>query len=67
MLDLADTGEWVSALQRLSEDDGYYESLRRTARTWVEREFNAKRNAEKLLKVWRGIAQSKTSVGSGKQ
>ncbi|MGB5452156.1 MAG: glycosyltransferase [Sedimenticolaceae bacterium] len=67
MLDLADTGEWVSALQRLSEDDGYYESLRRTARTWVEREFNAKRNAEKLLKVWRGIAQPKTAVGSGKK
>ena len=40
---------WVSALRRLSTDDPFAEKLRRAARTWVEEQFNAHRNAERVL------------------
>lgn len=40
---------WVAALRRLSTDDGFAEKLRREARTWVEENFDAHKNAEKLL------------------
>ena len=45
--------EWVSALQRLSHDDDWAEQMRVAARKWVEDNFNAHRNAERLLGEFR--------------
>jgi glycosyltransferase involved in cell wall biosynthesis len=56
LLEVSDTLAWVAELRRLSEDDAHYGTLREAARAWVEREFDAKRNAMQLLQVWRGIA-----------
>ncbi len=41
--------EWVDALQRLSTDDAFAEKLRREARRWVEENFDAHKNAARLL------------------
>lgn len=43
------TDDWVSALRRLSTDDSFAEKLRAAARRWVEENFDAHRNAERLL------------------
>ena len=40
---------WVSALRRLSTDDAFAEKLRAAARTWVEENFDAHRNARRVL------------------
>ena len=40
---------WVSALRRLSTDDVFAEKLRAAARRWVEENFDAHRNARRLL------------------
>jgi colanic acid/amylovoran biosynthesis glycosyltransferase len=42
--------EWVSALRRLSTDDSWAEKLRGAARGWVEENFDAHRNAARLLR-----------------
>lgn len=44
---------WVSALRRLSTDDAFAEKLRLAARGWVEENFNAHRNAERVLAQFR--------------
>jgi colanic acid/amylovoran biosynthesis glycosyltransferase len=41
--------DWVSALRRLSTDDAFAEKLRVAARRWVEENFDAHRNASRLL------------------
>jgi glycosyltransferase involved in cell wall biosynthesis len=41
--------DWVSALRRLATDDPFAEKLRRAARQWVEENFDAHKNAERLL------------------
>jgi colanic acid/amylovoran biosynthesis glycosyltransferase len=41
--------DWVSALRRLSNDDAFAEKLRRAARLWVEENFDAHKNARRLL------------------
>lgn len=41
--------DWVEALQRLSTDDAFCERLRSAARHWVEENFDAHRNAGRLL------------------
>ena len=50
-VDAADV--WVSALRRLSTDDAFAEKLRAAARTWVEENVNAHRNAERVLARFR--------------
>ena len=42
-------GDWVSALRRLSTDDPFAERLRAAARRWVEENFDAHKNARRLL------------------
>jgi colanic acid/amylovoran biosynthesis glycosyltransferase len=44
---------WVRALQRLATDDAWAEKLRLAARSWVEDNFNAHRNAERVLAQFR--------------
>lgn len=46
---------WVAALGRLRRDDAFAERLRRGAREWVEENFNAHRNAERLLGHFRRV------------
>lgn len=41
--------QWVAALRQLATNDGLAEQLRRAARRWVEENFNAHTNAERLL------------------
>lgn len=45
----AEPAAWVAALDRLRRDDVFAERLRRAARAWVEENYNAHRNAERLL------------------
>lgn len=47
---------WVSALRRLSTDDGFAEKLRGEARRWVEENFDAHKNAERLLRRFEQVA-----------
>jgi colanic acid/amylovoran biosynthesis glycosyltransferase len=49
---------WVAALRRLSADDALAESLRAAARTWVEENFDANRNAARLLEQFRVAIQA---------
>lgn len=46
-------GEWVDALKRLSNEDAFAERLRAAARSWVLENFDAHRNAERLLGEFR--------------
>jgi len=41
--------DWVAALRRLSADDGFCEKLRLAARRWVEENFDAHKNAGRVL------------------
>ncbi len=41
--------DWVSALRRLARDDAFAEKLRTAARRWVEENFDAHRNARRVL------------------
>jgi colanic acid/amylovoran biosynthesis glycosyltransferase len=59
--------EWVDALRRLSSDDAWAERLRRAARQWVQENFDAYRNAERLLTEFRrviGEAEDKRTISS---
>jgi glycosyltransferase involved in cell wall biosynthesis len=47
--------DWVSAVRRLSTDDGFAEKLRAAARGWVEENFNAHRNAERVLAQFKRV------------
>lgn len=49
-----DTESWLAALNRLRSDDALAESLRANARRWVEENFNAHKNAEKLFTHFEG-------------
>jgi glycosyltransferase involved in cell wall biosynthesis len=51
-------GQWVAALRRLAEDDVLAEKLRVNARRWVEENFDAHKNAARLLRQFEAtIAQ----------
>jgi hypothetical protein len=41
---------WVRVLRRLSSDDDFYESLRLSARGWIEANFDVRTNTERLLR-----------------
>lgn len=49
-------GDWVAALGRLSHDDVLAERLRLAARRWVEENFDAHRNARRLLAEFERVA-----------
>jgi glycosyltransferase involved in cell wall biosynthesis len=60
--------EWVAALRRLADDDGLAERLRSAARVWVDENYDARRNAERLHAfLLRAVAggRAKTPLGSG--
>lgn len=44
-----DSAAWVAALRRLANDDSFAERLRAAARRWVEENFDAHKNAARLL------------------
>lgn len=50
---------WVTALRRLSEDDVFAEKLRVAARRWVEGNFDAHRNAARLLAGFEAVIAEK--------
>ncbi len=41
--------DWVASLRRLSHDDAFAEKLRTAGRRWVEENFDAHKNARRLL------------------
>lgn len=49
--------DWVASLRRLSTDDAFAEKLRSAARRWVEENFDAHRNAERLLAQFRRVLE----------
>jgi colanic acid/amylovoran biosynthesis glycosyltransferase len=52
---------WVAALRRLSDDDAFAEKLRVSARRWVEENFDAHRNAARLLAEFEAVIAEKKS------
>ena len=52
------THAWVDALRRLARDDALAETLRTNARRWVEEEFDAHRNAARLIAQFDRIIES---------
>ncbi len=48
---------WLAALQRLAADDALAERLRRTARAWVEENYDARRNTATLAACFREAMQ----------
>ena len=52
LLDSDSPSIWVEELERLRVDDNWYNHLREGGRGWVESEFDAARNAGKLLAAW---------------
>jgi colanic acid/amylovoran biosynthesis glycosyltransferase len=55
---LDDDRAWCAALQSLQTDDGLAERLRAGARHWVEENFDAARNAARILERWRASDES---------
>jgi len=54
-------GQWVAALRRLAEDDALAEKFRANARRWVEEDFDAHKNAARLLQQFEAtITQPRT-------
>ncbi|MFM9030796.1 MAG: glycosyltransferase, partial [Opitutaceae bacterium] len=53
VIPVENTPDWVSAIKRLSADDPFAERLRGAARRWVEENFDAHRNAARLLGKFR--------------
>lgn len=52
------TAQWVAVLRRLSSDDAVAEQVRSQARRWVEENFDAHRNAARLLEAFeQGVAE----------
>ena len=49
VLPVEEPAAWVAALRRISSDDALAERLRAAARAWVEENFDAHRNAGRLL------------------
>lgn len=47
-----DAAAWVTILTELRDDDAQAERLRREARAWVEREFDAHKNAGRLAALY---------------
>ncbi len=50
--------DWVEALRRISRDDELAEILRSNARIWVEENFDAHKNAERLLAQFEKVMSS---------
>ena len=59
--DVAVPAQWVAALRRLAEDDVLAEKFRANARRWVEENFDAHKNAARLLQQFDAtISQPRT-------
>ena len=52
---VAEPATWVSALQQLANDDVLAEKIRRAAHRWVEENFDAHKNAARLLEQFRRV------------
>jgi glycosyltransferase involved in cell wall biosynthesis len=53
-----DAAAWLTALRRLAADDPWAERLRAEARQWVENNFDAHANAQRLLQHFERAIQS---------
>jgi glycosyltransferase involved in cell wall biosynthesis len=54
------TAQWVAVLRRLSSDDAVAEQVRSQARRWVEENFDAHRNAARLLEAFEKVVAEKS-------
>ena len=57
----SEPARWVEILETLATDDALAERLRAAARRWVEKNFDAKKNAAVLLDLHRGVDHQTTS------
>ena len=48
IVDGYEPGKWLDALNAIKQNDAFAEELRRSARKWVESNFDARRNAAAL-------------------
>ena len=55
------TAQWVAILRRLSNDDAVAEQVRSQARRWVEENFDAHRNAARLLEAFEKVVAEKSA------
>lgn len=55
------TAQWVAVLRRLSNDDAVAEQVRSQARRWVEENFDAHRNAARLLEAFEKVVAEKSA------
>ena len=55
------TAQWVAVLRRLSSDDAVAEQVRSQARRWVEENFDAHRNAARLLEAFEKVVAEKSA------
>ncbi len=62
---LDDLAGWVKAIVRVRDDHALREGLRVQARAWVQREFNAHRNAARLAEAVRFAIGHKSDVRPG--
>jgi glycosyltransferase involved in cell wall biosynthesis len=58
--------DWVSALRQLSTDDGLAENVRAAARRWVEENFDAYKNARRLLTHFEQAIAASVAAGTPK-
>ncbi len=56
------TEPWIVALRRLQVDHGYGERLREGARSWVEANYDARRNARRLLDQFEAVSVASAAV-----
>ena len=57
--------EWVTAFERVSDDDALCERLRLAARAWVEAHFDAHKNASRLQELFLRAAREEATVSNG--
>lgn len=56
--------DWVNSLQRLTHDDGFAEKLRLAARRWVEENFDAHKNAARVLAQFQRVTDPHPEKGA---
>lgn len=56
-----EVAQWVSTLRRLTSDDALAERVRAEARRWVEENFDAHRNAARLLVAFEQVIAEKSA------
>ena len=52
LIEIGDSGSWMSLVKRVKTDDRFYESIRNEARRWMEQNFDGKKNTALLMEAF---------------